>query len=278
MRSILSISSHVAVGRVGQSISTFAFARLGFGVMAVPSVLYPVMPAPGAPRGVGTPQEIFDLLLKGVDQAGGMAALSALHIGYLRTPEQVASVARAIALVREKSPGAPVLLDPILGDAPGGLYVPKETADAVVAELAPRADILTPNLFELGYLARRAIASESDAVIAARALKVRVVVVTSAPDTRGRASTLLVAPDGAHRLVSSHFVTAPHGTGDLLAALFLARTLNGETPLEGLAAAISSVHGLIDAANAVGMASLPHIEHQELLVAPLPCVQIERVA
>ncbi len=144
MGRVLSISSQVAFGRVGQSISTFAFERLGLSVIGVPTVLYPVTPAPGAPRGVATPQEIFGLLLKGLDQAGAFSALAAFHIGYLRTPEQASSVARAIALVRERSPGARILLDPILGDEPGGLYVPKETADAVASGLAPRADMLTP--------------------------------------------------------------------------------------------------------------------------------------
>src|SRR5262249_1236814 len=130
MRTILSISSHVVAGRVGQSISTFAFERLGLSALALPTVLYPVTPAPGGPRGETVPEHIFELLLAGLETAGTLGSLDALHIGYLRTKEQVESVARVVARVREKSPQARVFLDPILGDEPGGLYIPGETAAA----------------------------------------------------------------------------------------------------------------------------------------------------
>ena len=276
MRSIISISSHVLARRVGQGISTFAFERLGIGVMALPTVLS-VIPTAGALRGAPVPQEIFDLLLAGLESAGALSGLDALHIGYLRTAAQVASVGRVIALVRAKSPGAAVFLDPILGDAPGGLYVPPETAAAIAAELVPHADILTPNLFELGYLAGGVISGEGVAVAAARSLGAKYVAVTSAPSAVDRSSTLLVERTSAHRLVTTRFETAPHGTGDLLAALFLARMLMGEKPLDALSLAVSSVHGLIALANSVGLPSLPHIEHQELLIAPHPCVQVDRI-
>jgi len=39
-----------------------------------------------------------------------------------------------------------------LGDAPGGLYVGANVADALMAHLIQRADYLTPNLWERGYL------------------------------------------------------------------------------------------------------------------------------
>jgi len=278
MRTVLSISSHVVDGRVGQSISTFAMERLGIGVLAVPSVLYPVMPAPGAPHGEAVPQELFDLLLKGLSEAGALSRLGALHIGYLRTQDQVLAAARVIALLRAASASAPVFLDPILGDEPSGLYVPKETAGAIASELAPRADIMTPNLFELGYLAGRRLASESDAVAAARSLNARVVVVTSAPSAAERAITLLVEQDRAHRLRTPRFAHAPHGTGDLLAALFLARLVRGEAAIDALALAISSVYGLIGAANEARVDYLPHIECQDLLAVPALCVEVEAIA
>ena len=278
MKTVLSISSHVVAGRVGQSISSFAFERLGVGVLPLPTVLYPLTPAPGGPRGASIPQEIFDLALEGLASSGALKRLDALHVGYLRTQGQVFSAARAIERARLDSPGALVLLDPILGDEPGGLYVPKETADAIASELAPRADILTPNLFELGYLTRRAVAGEAEAVSAARTLKARLVAVTSAPRMEGAASTLLVAGGNASRLLTPRLERAPHGTGDLLAALFLARLLLGQAPSDALATAISSVYGLIEAANEAGLDYLPHIERQDLLVSPLVCAAIEVIS
>lgn len=275
MGQILSISSHVVAGRVGQSITSFAFQELGHEVWALPTVLS-LQPRAGILRGGAVPQEIFEAVIDGLCESD-LSSLAALHIGYLRTPEQVRAAVRMVEAVRIAAPRALVLVDPILGDAPVGRYVPKDAADAITSKLVPRADILTPNLFELGYLAGREVARESDAVAAARSLGARLVAVTSAPDAEGRASTLLVGPDRAHRVITTRFETAPHGTGDLFAALFLARLLKGEAALEALAAAISSVHGLIGAARAAGLSYLPHIEHRQLLVSPPPCVEIERI-
>lgn len=278
MKTVLSISSHVVAGRVGQSISTFAFERLGVSVFAVPSVLYPVTPSAGAPHGESVPQALFDRLLEGLDAVGALTGLDALHIGYLRTKEQARSVARVFALVRAKSPRAAIFLDPVLGDEPGGLYVPKETADAIASELVPRADILTPNLFELAFLTGRAIADESEAVAAARSLGARIVAVTSAPGSAAHASTLLVQAAAAHRLRTPRFARAPHGTGDLLAALLLARLIRSETAIDALALAMSSVYGLIAAADQAQLNYLPHVECQEILVSPSLCVELEAIA
>jgi pyridoxine kinase len=142
----------------------------------------------------------------------------------------------------------------------------------------PLADVLTPNLFELSYLAGRVASSESEAVSAARSLGAQLVVVTSAPGASAESTTLLIAPKQVHRLRTVKFANAPHGTGDLLAALFLARLIRGEAPLDALAASVSSVHGLIGVAVAQEADRLPHIEHQEMLVAPIPRVEVEVVA
>src|SRR6185436_12136532 len=82
----------------------------------------------------------------------------AVITGHFSHPAQVATAARAIDSVRIAqrdgafSPNPAVVVDPILGDAPRGLYVKAEVAEAVKAELLMRADVLTPNLWELGFL------------------------------------------------------------------------------------------------------------------------------
>jgi pyridoxine kinase len=279
MPSLLSISSHIVAGRVGQSISSFAFARLGVDVWALPSVIYPVTPAPGAPRGAGLPQDIFDLALAGVEEIGALSCLAALHIGYLRTPEQVARVARLAQAFRAAVPDGLIFLDPILGDAPGGLYIPEAAAAAIKGDLLPRADIVTPNLFELGYLSGNEIPDEAAAIAAARALGVASVAVTSGPaPNAGEMATLLVSPAGAWRMVHDERPHAPHGTGDLLAALFLGRAIRGEPLADALRRSVSSVAALVDSADRRGLDVLPAIEEQEVLVAPPDCVRVQRLA
>jgi len=276
--SLLSVSSHIVAGRVGQSASSFAFQRLGCDVWALPSVLYPVTPAPGAARGASVPQDLFELLIAGLS-AEQLGRLAALHVGYLRDSAQVRAVARLIARVRAAAPHALIFLDPILGDEPGGLYVPADTAAAIKAELVGAADLMTPNLFELGFLTGHAVGTEREAIEAARGLKAKAVVVTSAPGAgAGEASTLLVEPGRAWRMRTARFASAPHGTGDLLAALFLARLVLGEAASSALAEAVASVHDLILAAKAGGLDYLPIIERQELLIAPATRLVAEAIA
>jgi pyridoxine kinase len=263
----------VVAGRVGGSASTFAMQRLGCDVSLVPSVLYPVTPAPGAARGSRVPQAIFDLVIAGLADAW-LARLDALHIGYLRTCEQAASVARLIGRVRGAAPKALVMLDPILGDEPGGLYVPREAAEAVKSLLIKAADIATPNRFELGYLAGVPVDTEPAAMAAARRLGPARVVVTSAPARPGQAATLLVEPGRAWRVRTPLLPRAPHGTGDLLSGLFLARLLAGEAPPTALAEAVASVQDLITLSHD----ELAMIEHQERLVSPLARLEGELIA
>ena len=45
-----------------------------------------------------------------------------------------------------------MIIDPTMGDAGKGLYVPAEVAEAVAAELIPRADVVACNAWELQRL------------------------------------------------------------------------------------------------------------------------------
>ena len=169
-----------------------------------------------------------------------------------------------------------MLCDPVVGDL-GRFYVADETRDAV-RRLAATADILTPNRFELAFLAGRdfaGIADNAALVAAARSLGRPEVVVTSAFAGAGETGNLLVTPDGAELVAHRVVEHAPHGTGDLLAALYLGHRLGGAAPRDALERATSATLRLVELAG--GAAELPLAAGQEAFFAPPEGIRIETV-
>jgi pyridoxine kinase len=114
-------------------------------------------------------------------------------------------------------------------------------------DLLPLADIVTPNRFELSSLASRKVESADDAVGAARALGKAEVVATSVPFAGGRIGTVVVSSRGAWATAAPRIENVPHGSGDLLAALYMAARLEKMTPQGALARASSSVDCILRA-------------------------------
>src|SRR4051812_12022512 len=153
----LIMSSHVAGSRVGGSAQALALAQFKIDPVVVPTVLYGRHPGWGSPGGAQAPLEVFEGMLDGIEANGLFGMADVVITGYFASAAQVRAAARAIDAVR----GAPrpedakrpiIIVDPTLGDAGKGLYVPQEVAQAVVGELIPRADIVAPNAWELERL------------------------------------------------------------------------------------------------------------------------------
>ena len=145
--------------------------------------------------------------------------------------------------------GVRVLVDPVMGDAGKGLYVRPEVAEVIRNELAPRADILTPNRWELGFLTGEEITGVEDAVRAARRFSAWVAM-TSAPVQGGRIGVL--AMDGEARLYShAAAASAPNGTGDLFSALLAGALLDGLAFGDAVRRATAGVADAVNAATDV---------------------------
>jgi hypothetical protein len=187
MARILALSSWVAAGHVGLSAATPALQRLGHEAMALPTIVLSNHKAWPACAGAPIPPGQLSAMLGALDANGWLAGLSALLVGYLPTADHAAFAAEAIGTARARSPDLRVVVDPILGDDPKGLYLPEPAAEALAATVAPLADILTPNRFELSWLAGRPIRDEADAAAAAAAaLAAPLVLVTLAAFRRRR--------------------------------------------------------------------------------------------
>lgn len=261
--SIIVLSSHVAHGAVGNRIMVPVLERMGFDVIAAATVTLPWHPGMasrfGAPsRSLPTAGD-FAALLADLARAAPALNVAGVISGYLGEAGQAASVAALVAAVKNAHPGALYLCDPVIGDG-AGLYVPEATAKAIRDTLLPLADIATPNMFELGWLAGRPVATLEDARIAAARLGPARVLVTSAPAgepaATGRIGTLLC---GRESLLCSHAAArhAPNGTGDMLAAAFLGRLLGQAGDAAALADATAAVACAALAADGAARLPLP---------------------
>jgi pyridoxine kinase len=195
--------------------------------------------------------------------------------GHFSSPEQVEIAAAALARVQAASERAPVVVvDPILGDAPKGLYVRPEVAQAVAERLVPLADWITPNLWELGHLTRRQIGDPAFAIDAARSLG-KPALISSAPAGRDETGLLFVDAESATLFAHPRLAQAPNGTGDLVTASFGAGLVEGLAPLAAAERAARAASEAVQAAQDWRAPELPIVALADRLVHPTAALRIE---
>jgi pyridoxine kinase len=155
--------------------------------------------------------------------------------------------------------------------------MPETLVAAMRDRLLPLADIVTPNRFELEVLTGRKSTDNAGLIASARTLGASEVVVTSAFAEPGKIANLFVAEDNAELVTHRVYAEAPHGVGDLLAALYLARRLTGKSPTDALVAASASTAALIERAASDSADELPLAAGQDLLLAPRFDVDVTRL-
>lgn len=221
---ILAISSQVAYGPVGNSAAVPALQAAGDEVIAVPTVILSNQPEHGSPAGLRMPAATLASMFNRLDEMAVLDGCDAVFTGYFTSNDQIHCVVRMIRRMKAANPGLVVLVDPIIGDG-SALYVPLPVAEAIRDDLLPLATIITPNRFELGWLSGASVLSPGDAVAAARKLSVTEVVATSIPAGEGYLATLAMTGGGIVEEITAILANVPHGTGDLLAGLYLSHRL-----------------------------------------------------
>jgi pyridoxine kinase len=261
MAKVLSISSQVIYGHVGNSTASFVLQRAGHEVLSLPTVLLSNRPGYSAIAGDRIAPAKLDAMLEAALANGWLAEVDAILTGYIPTAEHARLCERWIIRLRALNPDAVYLCDPIIGDEPAGIYIEEAAAAAIRDQLVPLAAILTPNCFELGWLAGRPIRDTAAAVTAARALARPAVIVTSAPaDAPDRLANILVEGRETGATASARAAVQAHGTGDFFAAIFLAHRLNGLGNRRALQAAAAAMTLILAASQ--GRSELALIETQ----------------
>jgi len=265
---ILSIQSQVLNGSVGNTGAAFIYARLGLEVWPLPSVILSHHPGHGGSEGGPVKQARLAALITGLAARGAFARCEAVVSGYLGAEAAVPVVTDAIARARARAshPGALYLCDPVLGDS-GRIYVPHALVDATRTHLLPRADIATPNPFELEILTGLPVPDRAHAFRAMAQLGPGLVILTGFTGTDTTPGTLdilmLEAGNPYHHTVEA--LPRPFsGAGDAFTALFLAAYLPHRNARRALAAAATASAALLAATTALGQDELAIVPAQHL--------------
>ncbi|MEP4030273.1 pyridoxal kinase [Roseibium polysiphoniae] len=279
---ILVITSQVVRGGISGRGLVFALERLGHPVWFLPTILLPWHPGQGAGTRITAPAADFSAIVEDLVNSPKLEEIGGVVTGYLGNSEQSAPIAKLIKAVKQASPDALYVCDPVMGDHfdgdRSGLYVPKSTAEAIRDDLVPLADIVTPNCFELGWLTGRDVTTELQALSAARDLGNDRVLVTSSPAMRRNSiANLLVMRRGALAAEHATVPNPPNGTGDLMAGLFLVRLLEGMQDEQALVRAAGSTFEMVARSVKKGADELLIAEEQMTLGRPMALVSSRRV-
>jgi len=261
----------VSASQVGATASAFCLRRLGVDVVMLPTTLFGRHPGWGPPGGMAVSAQTLSDMWEAI--LAQNIKFDAVMTGYMAAKDHIDLAISIIKTVRAENPDAKILIDPVKGDD-GRLYIPERRAQAMSQQLVPQADMLTPNLYELSYLAKRQLTTLPDIVKAARVIGPDVLV-TSVP-LNTQIGALWVTEKQASYVGHESFAHVPNGGGDSLAALFLARRLNGEPPRQAQQFAVSSIFQVLKNAQNHQTSELPLTFYQEALNHP-PLIDIQDI-
>jgi len=271
---ILSIQSHVAYGHVGNSAAVFALQRLGCEVWPVHTVQFSNHTGYRRWQGEVFAADRIAAVIDGIAGLGVLGGCDGVLSGYLGAVATGDAILAAAARVRAANPAALWCCDPVIGNRARGEFVTAGVAAFIAERAVPCADVVTPNHFEVDRLTGRDTADLAALLAAVRALHGRgpeAVLVTSVRTDATPVDCLDVvasAPGGAFMVRTPRLGVPANGAGDLIAALFFFHWLSRRDAAQALAAATSSVFGLLRRTRDAGSTETVLIAAQDELVAP----------
>lgn len=273
---ILSIQSSVAYGHVGNSAAVFPLQRLGHEVWPVLTVHFSNHTGYGSWRGpLLAPADVAEVIA-GIGDRGVLAQADAVLSGYQGDPAMGEVIIDAVRRVKAVNPAAVYCCDPVMGDVGRGMFARPGIPEYLRDEVVPNADIITPNQFELEYLAggrTETLAELLAAVDKVRATGPRHVLVTSVlhrdlPEEQ--LELVAVSEEDAWAVTTPMLPITPNGGGDVTAALYLAHLWTTASPATALERTSASVFRIFEATLAAGTRELQLVAAQESIASPPP--------
>jgi pyridoxine kinase len=280
---ILSIQSWVAYGHVGNASAMFPLQRLGAEVWGVHTVQFSNHTGYGAWRGQVFGADLVRECVAGIEERGVLPSCDAVLSGYLGSAEIGAAVRDAALAVKAANPKALWCCDPVIGDVGRGVFVRPGIPEFMRDQAVPAADIITPNQFELDYLAGHAtdtLATLRAALAAVHRAGPRIVLVTSVETSETPADAIdMVASDGNSlwRVRTPRLPVSVNGAGDAIAALFFVHGLRTRSAAEALGHAAASIHGLLRRTAEAGSREILTVAAQDEFVTPTWTFPVEAV-
>jgi pyridoxine kinase len=280
---ILSIQSHVAYGHVGNSSAVFPMQRLGCEVWPVHTVQFSNHPGYGGFRGQVCEGSMIRDVVQGIADRGVLGQCDGILTGYLGAASIGEAILDVVAEVKSANPQALWCCDPVIGDVGAGVFVKGGVPEFFREKALAAADIITPNQFELEYLAGHGTGTLDGAKAAlgkVHTMGPSVILVTSllTDATPGDAIDMIVSDRaGLHRLRSPRLGRSFNGAGDAVAALFFVHYMRTRSAPEALAAAGSSIYGLLKATAESGSREILTVAAQEEFIRPTVRLEAERL-
>lgn len=271
---VLSIQSSVAYGHVGNSAAAFPLQRLGHEIWPVLTVHFSNHTGYGAWRGpLLAPGDVADVIT-GIEDRGVLGDADAILSGYQGDPAVGAVILDAVDRIKALNPQAVYCCDPVMGDVGRGMFVRPGIPEYLRDTVVPRADIVTPNQFELEFLSGRTTKTLDDllaAVDVVRATGPRHVLVTSVlhgdlPD--GSLEVVAVSDEGAWAVTTPLLPINPNGGGDLTAALYLAHLHTTGSPATALERTTNAVFAVYETTLTAGTRELRLVAAQDAIAHP----------
>jgi pyridoxine kinase len=272
---ILSIQSSVAYGHVGNSAAVFPLQRIGVEVWPVNTVHFSNHTGYGAWRGMVLPAATVADVIQGIEERGVLPECDGVLSGYMGDASLGEVILDAFARVKQANPEAVYCCDPVMGDVGRGFFVRPGIPEFMRDRAVPAATLITPNQFELEYLANRQVSTMESAlglVDQVMAGGPRVVLVTSLRrrDTGSdRIEMLAVDANGAFVVETPLLPVSVNGAGDMTAALFFAHWRQSESIQIALELTTAAVFAVLEATADAEAREIQLINAQELIANPV---------
>jgi pyridoxine kinase len=171
----------------------------------------------------------------------------------------------------------------VIGSSERGVFVRDGVPELIKERMLPLADVVTPNQFELEYIAgqgTRTLTELAAAIDAVHACGPAVVFVTSlSTDETPEHCIDLVVSDGSGRcrLRMPRLPVVANGAGDAVAALFFAHFLQNGSAAQALSLAASSIFGVLSRTAEAGSSEMLLVDAQQEFVAPSRLFEAYRI-
>ncbi len=191
-----------------------------------------------------------------IDAVYGDLAVNATKIGMLSRP----AIIEAVAAGLDAHETGPVILDPVMVAASGDPLIADDAVDVLRCVLAPKADLMTPNLHEAARLLGTGVAGDRQAMERQAqellALGPSAILLKGGHGGGAEAADLLLNEAGPHWFSSQRIATQnTHGTGCTLSSAIAAGLARGAALSEAVAAAKAYIQAAIEAADQLSIGS-----------------------
>ncbi len=280
---VLSIQSCVSYGHVGNSAAVFPMQRIGHEVMPVHTVVFSNHTGYGAWGGQLLSGDVVRDIVRGIDERGGLSDVDLVVSGYQGGNDIGDAILDAVALVKERNPQAIYACDPVLGSAKSGCFVAPEVQTLIRDRVVPKADLISPNQFELGFITGtdpHTLEETLASVDQVRAVGPSTVLVTSVfrPDRPADTIEMLaVTGEGAWIVQTPQLPFKRNGSGDVASALFSSHFRSSGDAASALGLTAASVYELLVKTYEADSPELLIVEAQDAFVAPTQTFEVRQV-